>query len=115
MLRRISGLRKSCALIASVVVLCFAASGAYAVTMNGKEVTPYVGHIVSHNNRTGEIVVKTYNSTGHWHLHRHVTVLNEGKANERLALAEIWRNTGKVRVWVSKDGEVQRISVLEWR
>ena len=112
---RISGIRRVCMLIAFVAVLCFAASAAYAVKMNGKEVTPYVGHIVSHNSKTGEIVVKTDDSTGHWRLHRNVTVLNEGKASERLALQDIWRNTKKVRVWVSQDGEVQRISVLEWK
>ena len=98
-----------------VLTLSFSVSAAYAVTMNGKEVIPYVGHIVSHNNRTGEVVIKTNKSTGHWRLHRNVVVLNEGKANERLYLEEIWRNTRTVRVWVSRDGEVQRISVLEWK
>ena len=98
-----------------VLTLSFSVSAAYAVTMNGKEVIPYVGHIVSHNNRTGEVVIKTDKSTGHWRLHRNVVVLNEGKANERLYLEEIWRNTRTVKVWVSRDGEVQRISVLEWK
>ena len=98
-----------------VLTLSFSVSAAYAVTMNGKEVIPYVGHIVSHNNRTGEVVIKTNKSTGHWRLHRNVVVLNEGKANERLYLEEIWRNTRTVRVWVSRGGEVQRISVLEWK
>ena len=106
---------KIAALFIFVLTLSFSASAAYAVTMNGKEVIPYVGHIVSHNIRTGEVVIKTNKSIGHWRLHRNVVVLNEGKANERLYLEEIWRNTRTVKVWVSRDGEVQRISVLEWK
>ena len=115
MIRRLAGSKKASVFIVVVLVSIFAAASVQAVVMNGKEVTPYVGHIVSHNHRTGEIVVKTENSTGHWRLHRHVTVLNEGKASERLNIEEIWRKTKKVRVWVSEDGEVERISVLEWK
>jgi hypothetical protein len=113
--QKISGFRKTAFFIALGLILTLTASVAMAVKMNGKEVTPYVGHIVSHNNKTGEIVVKTDNSTGHWRLHRNATVLNEGKASERLNLADIWHNTKKVRVWVTGDGEVMRISVLEWK
>jgi len=99
-------------LIASAFLLlaCIAASA--QTIMNGKEVRPYTGHIVSHNDRTGEIVVKTDNSTGHWRLNSHVVVLS-GK--ERLELANIWGKTKLVQVYVSKDGEVQRINVLEWK
>jgi hypothetical protein len=112
MIGLISRIRIVIAVVASVVLL----SANYAVLagtiMNGKEVTPYTGYIVSHNERTGEIVVKTENSTGHWRLSSHVVVLS-GK--ERLALPEIWRKTKTVQVYVSKDGEVQRINVLEWK
>lgn len=95
------------------VVFIFAGSSALAQTiMNGKEVRAYTGQIVSHNDRTGEIVVKTDNSTGHWRVSRHVVVLH-GK--ERLTLAEIWRKTKLVEVHVSKEGKVQRITVLEWK
>jgi len=115
MTSRTSNLKKFAIFFVFVLTLSFTVSVAYAVTMNGKEVIPYVGHIVSHNNRTGEVVVKTDKSIGHWRLHRNVTVFNEGKANERLYLEDIWRNTRTVRVWVSRDGEVERISVLEWK
>ena len=115
MMLKVFGFKTTAVFITLIFLLSFTASIVHAKKMNGKEVTPYVGHIVSHNNKTGEIVVKTDISTGHWRLHRNVTVLNEGKASERLALDDIWRNTKKVRVWVSEDGEVQRISVLEWK
>ena len=115
MMPLIVDLKKSAVLFVMVFTLSFTVSTAHAVIMNGKEVKAYVGHIMSHNDRTGEIVIKTDSSTGHWHLHRHVTVLNEGRAGERLDLEDIWRNTRKVRVWVSRDGEVERISVLEWK
>jgi len=105
-------LRRVIPLIAFVVVFSVGAAVRAATIMNGKEVTPYVGHIVSHNERTGEIVVQTDKSTGHWRLSNHTVVLY-GK--DRLALSEIWRKTKKVRVHVSKDGEVQRITVLEWK
>jgi hypothetical protein len=98
-----------------VVIAVFLAVSSAAIAgtiMNGKEVKPYTGHIVSHNERTSEIVVKTENSTGHWKLSHHTVVLF-GK--ERLNFSEIWRKTKKVEVFVSKDGEVQRISVLEWK
>ncbi len=115
MMPRKLNLKKSAVFFTFVLLFIFTVSAAHAVIMNGKEVIPYVGHIVSHNYRTGEVVIKTDKSTGHWHLHRHVTVLNEGKASERLNLEDIWRNTRQVRVWVSRDGEVERISVLEWK
>jgi hypothetical protein len=105
-------LRRVIPLIAFVVVFSVGAAVRAATIMNGKEVTPYVGHIVSHNERTGEIVVQTEKSTGHWRLSNHTVVLY-GK--DRLTLSEIWRKTKKVRVYVSKDGEVQRITVLEWK
>lgn len=96
-----------------ITVLLGLSSAAMAQTiMNGKEVKSYTGHIVSHNERTGEIVVKTDDSTGHWKL-SHRTVVLSGK--ERLNLTEIWGKTKTVQVFVSKDGEVQRISVLEWK
>jgi hypothetical protein len=109
---RFSKIVRVAALISSAVLFlaCIAASA--QTIMNGKEVRPYTGQIVSHNDRTGEIVIKTENSTGHWRLHRHVTVLS---GRERLELSDIWGKTRLVQVWVSKDGEVQRITVLEWK
>jgi len=104
--------KKAIALMVFVVVFGFSSAVMAATIMNGKEVTPYIGHIVSHNERTGEIVIKTDSSTGHWRLSNHTVVLS-GK--DRLILSEIWRKTKKVRVHVSKDGEVQRITVLEWK
>ena len=80
--------------------------------MNGKEVRPYTGQIISHNERTGEIVVKMENSTGHWKLSQH-TVVFSGK--QRLNLSDIWGKAKRVEVHVSKSGEVERISVLEWK
>jgi hypothetical protein len=95
------------------LVLVFIASTVMAATvMNGKEVKAYVGHIVSHNDRKGEIVIKTDTSTGHWKLNPH-TVVFSGK--DRIDISEIWRRSKKVQVHVSADGEVQRISVLEWK
>jgi hypothetical protein len=104
--------KKAVPLIVFLVLFSVGLAARAATTMNGKEVAPYVGHIVSHNERTGEIVVKTDNSTGHWRLSDH-TVVFSGK--ERLTLSEVWSKTKKVRVHVSKDGEVQRITVLEWK
>ena len=115
MMPRVLNVNKAVIFLVFALTLGFTISAAHAVVMNGKEVTAYVGHIVSHNNRTGKIVIKTENSTGNWRLHNHVTVLNEGKSSERLNLEDIWRNTRKVRVWVSRDGEVERISVLGWK
>ena len=95
-----------------VVLLCVSSPIVAETIMNGKEVKMYVGHIVSHNERTGEIVIKTDNSTGHWRLSDHTVVLS-GK--ERINLSDIWGKTKNVEVFVSKDGEVQRINVLEWK
>jgi len=104
--------KRMIALMVVVTVFAIGSTALAATIMNGKEVKPYVGHIVSHNGRTGEIVIKTDNSTGHWRLSNHTVVLS-GK--ERLDLSEIWSKTKKVRAYVSTDGEVQRITVLEWK
>ena len=112
MTRKLFAFKSAFALMLFVVVCGVSPAFLAATVMNGKEVTPYVGHIVSHNERTGQIVVKTENSTGHWRLSDHCVVLH-GK--ERLQLSDIWGKTEKVQVWVSKDGEVQRITVLEWK
>jgi hypothetical protein len=111
MVRNTFTFKKVVALIVFFVLFSVGLAAGAATIMNGKEVTPYIGHIVSHNERTGEIVVKTDNSTGHWKLNNH-TVVFSGK--DRLTLSEVWSKTKKVRVHVSKDGEVQRITVLEW-
>jgi hypothetical protein len=71
-----------------------------------------LGHIVSHNKSMGEVVIKTDKSSGHWRLSNHTVVLSGKK---RLTPSEIWSKTQKVRVHVSKDGEVQQIFVLEWK
>lgn len=99
-------------LLILVVLLAVGSLASAQTIMNGKEVKEYVGHIVSHNSRTGEIVIKTENSTGHWRLSHHTVVFS---GNERLYLDEIWRQTRLVRVYVSRDGEIQRINVLEWK
>jgi len=95
-----------------LLVLCLGAAVTAQTMMNGKEVRPYIGHIVSHNDRTNEIVVKMDNSTGHWRLSPHTVVLS---GQERLQLVDIWGKTQRVEVYVSKDGEVERITVLEWK
>ena len=100
------------ALMLFVVVFGVSPAVLDATIMNGKEVTPHIGHIVSHNERTGQIVVKMENSTGHWRLSDHCVVLH---GRERLQLSDIWGKTQEVQVYVSKDGEVQRITVLEWK
>lgn len=112
MARKAFTVKKVVPLIVFFVVFSVGSAARSATIMNGKEVTPYIGHIVSHNERTGEIVVKTDNSTGHWRLSNR-TVVFFGK--DRLTLSEIWSKTKEVRVYVSKDGEVQRITVLEWK
>jgi len=104
--------KKAIPSILFIVVFSISSTVMAATIMNGKEVTPYIGHIVSHNERTGEIVIKTDNSTDQWRLSNHTVVLSGKK---RLTLSEIWSKTQKVRVHVSKDGEIQRISVLEWK
>ena len=100
------------AMLATTMFLSFNALAIAQTVMNGKEVKVYTGQIISHNDRTDGIVVKTDNSTGHWKLSHH-TVVFSGK--ERLNLSDVWGKTKKVEVFVSKDGEVQRISVLEWK
>jgi hypothetical protein len=112
MTRRFLTFKKALALMSFVVVFGVRPVVLDATIMNGKEVTPYIGQIVSHNERTGQIVIKMDKSTGHWRLSKHTVVLS-GK--ERLTLSDIWGKTQKVQVYVSKDGEVQRISVLEWK
>jgi hypothetical protein len=112
MARRTFTFKKVVLLIVFFVLFSVGSAARAATIMNGKEVTPYIGHIVSHNERMGEIVVKTDNSTGHWRLSNHTVVLS-GK--DRLTLSEVWSKTKEVRVHVSKDGEVQRITVLEWK
>jgi hypothetical protein len=97
----------------SVVFMVVAYLPAVAGTMiNGKEVTAYMGQIVSHNERTGEISVKTGKSRSHWRLSRRV-VAYYGK--DRVQLAVVWHRSKQVRVHVSSDGEVQRITVLSWK
>jgi uncharacterized alkaline shock family protein YloU len=110
-LDRILGLKKVTALAVFIVVFAIS-SMAGAVIMNGKEVQQHVGNIVSHNDRTGEVVIKTDNSTGHFKV-SHRTAVFFGK--ERLTLADIWGKTKKVKAHVSQDGEIQRITVLEWK
>jgi hypothetical protein len=112
MTRKFRTFRNAIALMLFVVVCGVSPAVLDATIMNGKEVTPHVGQIVSHNERIGQIVIKMENSTGHWRLSNHCVVLHE---KERLQLSDIWGKTQKVQVWVSKDGEVQRITVLEWK
>ena len=108
---RIWSMKKVAAL--TIFIFVFAVSSmAGAVVMNGKEVQQHVGNIVSHNDRTGEVVIKTDSSTGHWKV-SHRTAVFFGK--ERLQLSDIWGKTKKVRAHVSQDGEIQRITVLEWK
>jgi len=71
-----------------------------------------LGHIVSHNKKAEGIVIKTDKSTGHWRLSNHTVVLSGKK---RLTLSEISSKIQKVLVHASKDGEIQRIFVLEWK
>jgi len=63
---------------------------------------------------TGEIVVKLEDepSTGHWRLHPHLVAYF---GPDKIALDEVWGRSRKVRVFVAKDGEVERIVVLEWK
>jgi len=72
----------------------------------------YTGRIVSHNERTGEIVFRTGRSRHHWRLSRRV-VAYYGK--DRVQLPVVWHRSKEVRVYISGDGEVERIVVLSWR
>lgn len=112
MQQTIPWLRKCTMFMVFAALFGISLAPAGAMTMNGKEVTPYVGHFVSHNTRTGEVVIKTAHSTGHWRLSPH-TVIMSGK--DRLSFPDIWGKTKKVEAYVSKDGEIQRINVLEWK
>ena len=112
MTRKLLTFKRALGLMLFVVAFGVSPAILTATIMNGKEVTPHVGQIVSHNERMGQIVVKMENSTGHWRLSDHCVVLHD---KERLQLSDIWGKTQKVQVWVSKDGEVQRITVLEWK
>ena len=100
----------------SLLLLVLASMGVTAraeTTMNGKEVTPYVGKIVMHNAHTHKIEIKTEeHSTATWRVAHHIVVLRKG---ERLDLSDIWGKTKRVRAWVTKSGLVERIDVLEWK
>jgi len=68
--------------------------------VNGEEARLYIGHIVSHNERTSQIVIKTENATGRWRLSRQ-TALFYGK--ERLTLPEIFGKNKAIRDLCFKD------------
>ena len=77
-----------------------------------EETAVYTGRIVSHNERTGEIVFKAGRSRHHWRLGRRVVAYY---GRDRVQLPVVWHRSRDVRVYVSRDGEVQRIIVLSWR
>lgn len=110
-----SKLLKSTLFAIALLPLVLATKSAYALAVNGKEVTMHIGRIIAHNDRTGEIVIKTSNTTGRWHLNPSVAVFDEKHQNAKLYLDRIWGNAKRVKVWVAKDGEVEVLSVIEWQ
>ena len=116
MTKHVRRCRKMIALIAGLAIIGVGtlamAKGAKHEQRNDNEMKEYVGTIVSHNDRTNQIVIKTDTSTGHWKLSNHVSVSSD---KGHVSLAEIWGKTKKVRVKVSKEGEVEHIHVIEWK
>lgn len=113
-MKTISTIRSRIAALAVLILLATAGlpSIVRSAADHGEVTAAYVGRIVSHSEKTGEIVVRTARSTHHWKLGRRVAAYY-GK--DRVQLSVVWHRAGKVRLHVSHDGEVQRITVLSWR
>ena len=105
-------MRKSLLLLAALV--CSVAFAQVPLHINNTEAFPHVGHIVSHNTRTGEIEIKLDDeaATGHWRLHPHVVAYD---GPNKISLDDVWGRSKQVRLFVSKDGVVHRIIVLAWK
>ena len=116
MTKHVRRCRKMIALIAGLAIIGVGAAamakGAKNEKKNNGDVKEYVGTIVSHNDKTNQIVIKTATSTGHWKLSDHVSVSSD---KGHVSLSDIWGKTKKVRVKVSQEGEVEHIHVIEWK
>jgi|GEM_PF-3423070 hypothetical protein len=80
------------------------------MVMNGKQVRDYNGRVNMLNERDGKIIINIDDgSTGNWNVGRYTVVLR-GSQREPLSLL---LSSKRVRVFVSQDGEVQRVEILQ--
>jgi hypothetical protein len=93
------------------LVACVLAFPALAQTMDGKEVRRYEGVPNSINEQAGKIVIRTNSSVGNWSVGPRTVVLF---GSERMGLGAVVEST-RVEAWVSEDGFVHRINILEMR
>jgi hypothetical protein len=82
--------------------------------INDKDAFPRVGQVVSFNLHAREVMVKVdgEKAPGLWRLNPKADAFY---LIEEIAVEEALRLSRKVRFQVSRDGEVERIDVLEWR
>ena len=93
------------------LVACVLAFPALAQMMDGKEVRRYEGVPNSINEQAGKIVIRTDSSVGNWSVGPRTVVLF---GEERMGLGAVVEST-RVEAWVSQDGFVHRINILEMR
>jgi hypothetical protein len=102
--------RKRLAYAAIVAFACLAPLAAASQTIDGKAVKAYSGAVTSLDEQAGTIVIATdENSIGNWKVGKY-TVVIRGSAREPLSPL---LNSKKVKAFVSADGEVQRVVILE--
>jgi hypothetical protein len=90
---------------------CLIAVPVLAQVMDGKEVHRYEGVPNSINEQAGKIVIRTESSVGNWSIVPRTVVLF---GSERMGLGAVVEST-RVEAWVSQDGFVHRINILEMR
>jgi hypothetical protein len=90
---------------------CFLSVAALAQMMDGKEVRRYEGVPNSINEQAGKIVIRTESSVGNWSIGPRTVVFFGA---ERMSLGAVVEST-RVEAWVSQDGFVHRINILEMR
>jgi hypothetical protein len=87
------------------------AASAQTATMDGKEVRAYEGTPRSINEQQGKIVIQTATSEGNWSIGPRTVILF---GRERESIKGVEAST-RVQAWVSTDGFVHRINILEMR
>jgi phenylpyruvate tautomerase PptA (4-oxalocrotonate tautomerase family) len=100
--------RIAAACIAALTLL--APASVASQMMNGKQVREYFGRVNMLNERDGKIIINIEDgSTGNWNVGRYTVVLR-GSEREPLSLL---LSSKRVRAFVSEDGTVQRVEILE--
>jgi len=96
----------------ALLLLGAAADLAAQPVMNGKPVRAYAGHVVMLNEREGRIVIDVDDgSKGDWRIGGYTVVLRGGEREPLKAALD----SRRVRVWVTREGQVERINILAVR